>query len=528
MKEQGRYRYNVDYEIATAMIDAEIGFNATTHQGRHPDDYWVADPLKLARDLAHLRRLFGPDDHDTIQAVLTLTRALAECRNRRSPYPYTHPDLLSPDSPPGLTDDGPLLEPARLDEVFDESIRPILYGDLAGVDRPSVHFIGGQPGAGKSQVNGRLERALARRDGEGTVASIAIDRYRDFHPYWEGLLTEDRATAGARVNHDCWRWSHKARDVVLEMERPPHVIHESSLRNPADALADAPRYKERGFTAELHVIGVPSMVSRVRYLRRFLREVDSLAPGRLIPEKMHDEAFDRLPDSVGELVASGQFDAVTIYDANGNPFHRLVQVSAERADTVANLVGDLQDRKRIDCLRLHEEWVEAMALANALDHAEARSRLEALGREIDHFAEFMLPGDEFWGERPRQQGRPMTHEEEMAYEMPDDYVIDWSKAFPNPHAKYLNEQITLSLPYWTFDHFSAIAERTGLSLQRVIAYYLQPARATGFDLTLDPPGITGAAFLPDFPATPTATPTDGAAQTDEDCGLGAGQTDVLA
>jgi hypothetical protein len=416
-----RYTYNGEYEIATAMLDAAIGYHALAYLGHRPDEYWVAgDPINLARDLARVRRLFGPDDRDTVQAVLTLTEVMHTSR-----YMF-HPDEPStgrplPASLAGRPDDGPLLEPGLRDEVFDELIRPVLYGDLRGADRPSVHFIGGQPGAGKSQVNGRLEWALRARDGDGTVAPIAIDRYRDFHPYWAALVKADAATAGAKTNHDCWLWSHRARDLVLGLDRPPHVIHESSLRHKDDALADAPRYKERGFRVELHVVAVPSLVSERRYLHRFLREFQcSQSAGRLIPAAMHEEAFNWLPDSAAYLVESGCFDAVTIYDADGNPVHHLEPATANLGDSVADLVGDLQSTAAVDIRRLLAEWQESRDLARVMRHPAVTARLDALRQDIDRLASEVLPPDEFQRENPGQDAVPMTLAEEMAYEMADE------------------------------------------------------------------------------------------------------------
>jgi len=172
-------------------------------------------------------------------------------------------------------------------KIFDQDIAPTLYASCNEVSHPSVHFLGGQPGSGKSRLRYLIQHTLENDDGNNSVAWIGIDEYRKYHPGWGELLSQEEAAAGELTNQDCWEWSLVAKNYVIN--RRCHVVKEGTLRNPVETLADAKDYVEAGYTAELHIIAVHEFISRYRYLHRYISEIETEGHGRYI------QVIERVP-----------------------------------------------------------------------------------------------------------------------------------------------------------------------------------------------------------------------------------------
>ena len=92
---------------------------------------------------------------------------------------------------PGSNPDRFLLPEAENRRIFTERIVPEFFTEVRGVAAPSVHVFGGQPGAGKSVIQGAIVAGLAQDVGVGGVLAVVGDDLRGFHPEYSRLLAED-------------------------------------------------------------------------------------------------------------------------------------------------------------------------------------------------------------------------------------------------------------------------------------------------------------------------------------------------
>jgi UDP-N-acetylglucosamine kinase len=254
--------------------------------------------------------------------------------------------------------------------IFTKEIVPIELGNLIPAISPSVHFFGSQPGAGKSQAQLHVKESLAERDNERSIAIIAADDFRQYHPAYKELAKERDDLSSIFTSPDAGRWLEQAIDYTAQLK--PHVILEGTLRNPQGTLDVASRYCNAGFSEELHILAVHEFVSRLRVFDRYLNQVELSGHGRYVPTKVHDEAYDMLPKSLEMLVESELFKKVTLYDAYGNPLIN-TDGTAENTPILMEVLNKERKNDSIDFEQLLD-WAEQIAI-----HAKEVSRPVILG-----------------------------------------------------------------------------------------------------------------------------------------------------
>ncbi|MFT4287451.1 zeta toxin family protein [Nocardioides sp.] len=222
--------------------------------------------------------------------------------------------------------------------IFLDRIVPTEFAGVAGVDRPVVHFFGGQPGAGKSVAQGAVTTAIIAADGIGAVASIIGDDFRPHHPAYNRLLAEDDEAAAFYTDLDSGRWVEQA--IAWAIEHRPHVILEGTFRRPGVTIESAKNFTDSSFEAHVHVLAVHKFVSRTRIFGRYYDQLRANGKGRYTLPAAHDASYDSLPASVEAILDSGVFSDATAYDAWGSA---IVKVSGQSAAAIPNAVRSAHD-----------------------------------------------------------------------------------------------------------------------------------------------------------------------------------------
>jgi hypothetical protein len=130
-----------------------------------------------------------------------------------------------------------LLSERESQEIFDRWITARRYGGLEPVEHPSVHFFGGQPGAGKPSILDTTAEFLRAADGRDSVAQVIGDELRAYHPMYDALLRASDEDAAFYTDLDSGRWVEKSIDQVLGGRS--HLILEGTLRRPEVTLSSA-------------------------------------------------------------------------------------------------------------------------------------------------------------------------------------------------------------------------------------------------------------------------------------------------
>jgi hypothetical protein len=265
-------------------------------------------------------------------------------------------------------------------EIFANAIVPGFYRNCGVAPIPIAHFFAGQPGAGKTKMEGATIAALEADGGKDSVAIISLDDYRPFHPMHRELLVADEETAGAAINQDCWLWSEQAKEYVIDSHF--NVVQEGTFRDPAATLTDAGRYLEAGYSTEFHVAAVHPFISRLRYLTRYVREVELDGYGRLVPRELHDHACQQLPESVATVAEAGMFEAILVHDDRGDIVAR---VEFDDPDAVTKLMSVISGQRSVEGLDfegLLDEIEMVMERARVVGRDMAVGELQALREDV--------------------------------------------------------------------------------------------------------------------------------------------------
>lgn len=179
---------------------------------------------------------------------------------------------------------------------WETRIKPLVFADVLAANHPVTIFLGGQPGAGKTQGK---NYALAQYPPD-TVAEIIGDDFRRHHPDYEYLITHEPLKMPHATAPASGAWVGMCVEYA-EANRISFLV-EGTWRNAATVLDTARRAKKLGRQTHAVVLAVPPLVSLAGIAERFYRDMLRGFPARWTPPTAHDVTVDSLVQNVGEIV----------------------------------------------------------------------------------------------------------------------------------------------------------------------------------------------------------------------------------
>jgi energy-coupling factor transporter ATP-binding protein EcfA2 len=169
--------------------------------------------------------------------------------------------------------------------IFQEEIVPDLLTGSEPQARPTVVFLVGQHGAGKSRVARMVAGALNKRGG---FVDLDSDLYKPYHPEYDDLMSRNDTLMAAYVGPDSWAWLAQANEYVrthrINVLKPETGQHQG-------AAANIRAYREAGFRIEVMVLGVPAAMSNLGIVSRYHEQVVDRGHGRLTVQANADRAY---------------------------------------------------------------------------------------------------------------------------------------------------------------------------------------------------------------------------------------------
>lgn len=188
------------------------------------------------------------------------------------------------------------MTPDELQALWELLVKPDVFRKIESVENPVTIFLGGQPGAGKTQGK---NYALAQYPPD-TVAEIIGDDFRRHHPDYEYLITHELLKMPHATAPASGAWVGMCVEYA-EANRISFLI-EGTWRNAATVLDTARRAKELGRQTHAVVLAVPPLVSLAGIAERFYRDMLRGFPARWTPPTAHDVTVGSLVQNVGEIV----------------------------------------------------------------------------------------------------------------------------------------------------------------------------------------------------------------------------------
>lgn len=170
--------------------------------------------------------------------------------------------------------------------IFSEAIVPQQMATQVPQAQPTVVFLIGQPGAGKSRVGQLLATTLNERGG---FVDVDSDLYKPYHPEYRNLLAQDDKLMAAYTRADGRRWMAQAHEHVRD-HRLNAVIQETA-QNPQAVAQTMRAYREAGFRVEALAMGVSEAMSNQGIINRYHEQVKERGAGRLTVQANADESY---------------------------------------------------------------------------------------------------------------------------------------------------------------------------------------------------------------------------------------------
>ncbi|GGT54519.1 ATP/GTP-binding protein [Streptomyces kurssanovii] len=197
-------------------------------------------------------------------------------------------------------------------DVLSRVILPAWTKGAARQDRPVVVIVGGQPGAGKTQVADLVEAVLDRRGG---AVRISSDLYKAAHQHYAQLLAVDVRTAGVKIRPDTRRWQAAVEEYVRI--HGFDAVVESALADAAEFRTSAAAYRQAGSRIEVVALARPQALSQLGILDRFVSEAISGAGGRYVSWENHDSCAKEMLTTLAVIEAEQLADRITVVRRDG-------------------------------------------------------------------------------------------------------------------------------------------------------------------------------------------------------------------
>ena len=175
------------------------------------------------------------------------------------------------------------------------------------VECPVAIVLGGQPGAGKSNIY-----QIARRRFSNNLVELDCDAFRIYHPYYEQIKLIFEKEDGAKTNPFVFR----AVDTLVEelSDEKYNLIIESSLNRSKTAINNGKILPPKGYEVELHVMATNKEVSWQGTINRYYEEMRRTGKPRAIPKNFHDQVVSNICNSLDEVKQSGLMSNILIFD----------------------------------------------------------------------------------------------------------------------------------------------------------------------------------------------------------------------
>lgn len=179
------------------------------------------------------------------------------------------------------------------------------------VKEPVAITLGGQPGAGKSNIY-----HIARKRFSNNIVELDCDAFRVYHPYYKEIKNIFGKDDAIKTNP----FVFKAVDLLIEelSNEKYNLIMESSLNSPNSALDNGKNLPPKGYKVELQIMATPKQISWQGTIDRYNKELKNGGSPRAVSKEFHDKVVQNICKSLDTVKKSGLMSNILIYDRNKN------------------------------------------------------------------------------------------------------------------------------------------------------------------------------------------------------------------
>ena len=239
------------------------------------------------------------------------------------------------------------------EHIFQRRVLPSLLPVSGSGGVPVAVILGGQPGAGKTQLLNAASRELR---AIGATVVINGDDLRPFHPAYERLQETDPLNAARYTDHDSGRWVEKL--IAAAQERRVNLVIESTMRRPDVFVRTGGQLRSAGYEIEARALAVPERVSWQGVHQRYEATLAVAGAARFSAREAHDAGAAGMLDTLRRIEQDRLADRVLIASRTGAVLYdnRLENGVWREAPRAADVVQAERSRPRTsDELREFEQ-----------------------------------------------------------------------------------------------------------------------------------------------------------------------------
>ena len=203
-----------------------------------------------------------------------------------------------------------LLSEEEFEQTY-QKIKKLVIKNKFPVESPIAITLGGQPGAGKSNIYD-----IARKRFSNNIVEIDCDAFRIFHPYYKQIKNIFGKEDAFKTNP----FVFKIVDLLIEelSNEKYNLIIESSLNSPNSALENGKTLPPKGYQVELHIMATPKAVSWQGTIDRYNKDLNKDGNSRAVSKEFHDKVVENICQSLYIVKNSGLMSNIFIFDRNKN------------------------------------------------------------------------------------------------------------------------------------------------------------------------------------------------------------------
>lgn len=188
-------------------------------------------------------------------------------------------------------------------------IKQKLIKNKIPVNSPIAITLGGQPGAGKSNLY-----KIARKRFSNNIVEIDLDKFRIFHPFYWQIKKIYGKNDSIKTNP----FVFMIVDMLIEdlSSQKYNLIIESSLNTPSSALYNGKYLPSKGYKVELHIMATSKEISRQSTIARYNKGVRNGRGSRFVSEGFHNTVVSNICNSLEIVKNSGLMSNILLYNRN--------------------------------------------------------------------------------------------------------------------------------------------------------------------------------------------------------------------
>lgn len=229
-----------------------------------------------------------------------------------------------------------ILSEQRHNQIFTSEIVPQFVDKLSPADdQPTLIFLGGQTGSGKSTISNQYR--------EDNFLIIDAAAYRRFHPDNDRLTKENPLTAAQLMRPDTNLWAKQLAQYAAKHKL--NTVIETTFDNPESIIELAAIFSKEHYNTNLVLISAPEKTSWLATLKRFEQAYEQ-DPASACPvsKAQHDAQYRAIPETLREVYDKQAVSHLRIIDRDQNPVF---------TDRVTNAVWHLANKNPLEILLEH-------------------------------------------------------------------------------------------------------------------------------------------------------------------------------